>query len=175
MPEKLRPLRDIVKKNLKILFVGTSPGFRSSRIGHYFGGKNNMFWRLLYESGLTTERLTTEQDDKMIEYNYGLTDVVKKPTKSTSDIKYGDTLNSTNRFNKLLWDFKPKIVAFVGKKGFQIYNQRPTQKYDFGFQGKFNDIRTYLVPSSSGQSFGDTKYVEKLHWYKSLKRYSDRL
>lgn len=170
----MRPLRDFVKKNLQILFVGTSPGFRSSKIGHYFAGRNNLFWKLLFESGLTSKRLTTEQDFKIIEYNYGLTDVVKRPTRSTSDIKYSYTLDSTNRLNELLRDFKPKIVAFVGKKGFQIYNLRPAEKYDYGYKGKLNKIHFYLIPSSSGQSYGDTTRDEKLYWYKSLKRFSDR-
>lgn len=175
MPEELKPLRDIVKKNLTILFVGTSPGVRSSRIGHYFAGKSNVFWKLLFESGLTPVRLTTEQDSKMIEYDYGLTDVVKTPTRSTIDIKARFTVNSTSRLNKILGNFEPKIVAFVGKKGFQIYNQRPTEKYEYGYQGKIRDIRIYLIPSSSGQSYRDTKYDEKLKWYNNLKKYSELL
>jgi len=173
--QTLKPLQDILKKNLKILFVGTSPGVRSSKIGHYFAGKSNVFWKLLYESGLTPVRLFTEKDQKLIEYNFGLTDVVKTPTRSTTDIKYGHTLNSTNRLNKLLEKFEPKIVAFVGKRGFQIYNQRLNEKYKYGYQGKLNNIRIYLIPSSSGQSYRDTKYNEKLHWYKLLKLYSDRV
>src|SRR5438309_6672695 len=135
MPEDLRPLRDIIKKNLKILFVGTSPGVRSSQIGHYFAGYSNVFWKLLYESGLTNDRLTTEQDYKIVEYGYGLSDVVKKPTRSTSDIKYKYTINSTHRVNRLLDQFTPKIVVFVGKRGFQIYNQRLNEKYQYGYQG----------------------------------------
>jgi len=171
--EELPPLRDIVRKNLKILFIGTSPGVRSSQIGHYFAGKTNVFWRLLHESGLTSERLTTEQDYRMVEFSYGLTDVVKKPTRSTTDIKPHYTLNSTQRVNRLLNQFAPKVAAFVGKKGFQIYNHTSNAKYEYGFQGLHKKTKIYLIPSSSGQSYADTKYDEKLHWYKTLKRYSD--
>ena len=175
MVEKLRPLRDIVKKNLKILFVGTSPGVRSSKIGHYFAGGSNVFWKLLHESGLTEERLRTEKDHRLLKHCFGLSDVVKKPMRSTSDIKLSHTLNSTPRMNRLLNDFKPKIVAFVGKKGFQIYNQEYNKKYDYGYQGRHKETRIFLLPSSSGQSYADTKYSEKLDWYKALRRYANRV
>lgn len=175
MAEKLKPLPDILRKNLKILFVGTSPGIRSSQIGHYFAGKSNVFWRLLYESGLTKERLTTEQDNRMPRYGYGLTDVVKTPTRSVSDIKQHYTIKSTKRLNRTMNLFRPKIVAFVGKTGFRIYSQDNFVKLEYGFQYNYNGMRIYLVPSTSGQSYRDTKYEEKLEWYKSLKKYSDSI
>lgn len=175
MVEKLKPLPDIVKKNLRILFVGTSPGVRSSQIGHYFAGKSNVFWRLLHESGLTKERLTTEKDKKLLRYGYGLTDVVKTPTRNVSEIKQHYTIKSTRRLNRTMNMFKPKIAAFVGKTGFRIYSHDNYSKLEYGFQYKYKDVRIYLVPSSSGQSYRDTKYDEKLELYKTLKRYRDSI
>jgi len=175
MVPKLKPLPDIVKKNLKILFVGTSPGVRSSKLGHYFAGKSNVFWRLLYESRLTKTRLTTQQDHKLLHYGYGLTDVVKKPTRSVSEIKQYYTIKSTRRLNRMMNLFNPKIVAFVGKTGFRIYSQDNYSKLDYGFQYKYKEIRIFLVPSTSGQSYADTKYYEKLNWYKGLNSYQKRI
>ena len=175
MTPNLKPLPDIVKKNLKILFVGTSPGVRSSKIGHYFAGKSNVFWRLLYESGLTKARLTTEQDRSLLYYGYGLTDVVKKPTRSVSDIKQHYTINSTRRLNRTMNLFQPKIVAFVGKTGFRIYSQDNYSKLDYGFQYKYNEIRIFLLPSTSGQSYADTKYNEKLECYQGLNHYQKKI
>lgn len=166
----LKPLPDIIKKNLNILFVGTSPGVRSSQIGHYFAGKSNVFWKLLYQSSLTDKLLTTENDTKMLEYGYGLTDVVKTPSRSVSDIKQHYTYNSTKRLNRALEKFSPKIVAFVGKMGFRIYSQTNTE-LEYGLQYKYHNIRIYLLPSTSGQSYADTKYHEKLEWFRALNRY----
>lgn len=173
--QKLKPLPDILKKNLKILFVGTSPGQRSSIIGHYFAGKSNVFWRLLYESGLTKVRLTTEQDRKLLHYGYGLTDVVKTPTITVSDIKQHYTIKSTKRLNRALNLFQPKIVAFVGKTGFRIYSQDNYSKLEYGFQYKYKDMRIFLLPSTSGQSYADTKYNEKLQYYRELNYYQKRI
>ncbi|MDE1818298.1 MAG: mismatch-specific DNA-glycosylase [Thaumarchaeota archaeon] len=171
MTEKLRPLPDILKKNLKILFVGTSPGVRSSQIGHYFAGRSNVFWRLMYESGLTKDRLVTEDDTKMLDYGYGLTDIVKTPTRSVSDIKSRYTSNSSKRLNRTITSFKPQIVAFIGKTGFKIYAQTDA-KLEYGYQYTHNGVRFYLVPSTSGQSYADTKYNEKLECFRDLNRYA---
>lgn len=171
MVVELKPLPDIVKKNLKILFIGTSPGFRSATIGHYFAGRSNIFWKLLYQAGLTPVFLKTEQDHKMIHYGYGLTDIVKQPSKSVSDIKQKYTINSARRVNRLLNNFNPKIAAFVGKAGFRIYTQDNYSKLEYGFQYTYRGTRIYLLPSTSGQSYADTSFDEKLEWYQSLNRY----
>ena len=45
-------LRDCVRPNTRVLFVGINPGIRSAAIGHHFGGYSIRFWKLLHESGL---------------------------------------------------------------------------------------------------------------------------
>ena len=170
MSNNLAPLCDIIRKNLDILFVGTSPGRRSSKVEHYFAGDSNVFWKLLFESGLTSVRLTAEQDSKMFDYNYGLTDIVKKPT-TISSIQRRDTLNSIEKLNRRISKFSPKVVAFVGKRGWQIYNKAPRKIYRYGYQHMIKNTHLYLLPSSSGQSYRDTKYCEKLMWYTDLHNY----
>ena len=86
----MKTLPDIVQPGMKAVFVGTNPGTKSARIGHYFAGTSNMFWKLLYESNLTEERLRTELDRRLVAYGYGLTDVVKRPTRSTSELRKDD-------------------------------------------------------------------------------------
>ncbi len=169
--QKLKPLPDIVKKNLKILFVGTNPGIKSARIGHYFAGASNMFWKLLYESKLTHERLTTELDYKVIEYGYGLTDVVKRPTRSTTELRKLDAKGAKKRLNGIIEENKPKVVAFIGKAGYRYYLDDGLVPLRYGVQREeIEESRVYLLPSSSGASFADTKYSEKLYWYKRLKK-----
>ena len=36
-----------------------------------------MFWRLMHEAGFTAERLAPESDSVLLDYGYGLTDVVE--------------------------------------------------------------------------------------------------
>ena len=170
----LIPLRDIIKINLKILFVGTSPGRLSAKSGHYFAGPSNVFWKLLHQSGLTPKKLAPVDDWNILDYKLGLTDIVKKPTTTQTELKANCSMKNTLRLNRAINSFKPKIVAFVGKASFRIYSQNQT-KLEYGLQYNYKNIRMYLLPSSSGQSYADTTYDEKLEWYKTLRKYANSI
>ena len=152
-----------------MLFVGTNPGAKSARIGHYFAGASNMFWRLMHESGLTGERPTTETDHRMLDYGYGLTDVVKRPTRSTSDLTWQDGAGARRRLDGIIAGHEPGTVAFIGKAGYRYYLGNRTIALRYGTQRPIHGSRAYLLPSTSGASFADTKYSEKMYWYKWLK------
>ena len=66
-----------------MLFVGINPGVRSSLTGHHFAGFSNRFWKLLHESGLVPERIGYEDDGRLPEWGYGITNVVPRPTLDT--------------------------------------------------------------------------------------------
>src|ERR1041385_6293764 len=77
---KLPPLRDRVRPPLRVLFVGINPGIRSAEIGHHFAGYSNRFWKLLFESGLVPEPMGTEDDGRLPEWGFGITNLVARPT-----------------------------------------------------------------------------------------------
>jgi len=173
MAQKLKPLPDIFPmKNLRILFIGTSPGIKSATTGHYYAGDSNVFWKLLYQSGLTKKMLRPTQDKQIIHYGYGLTDIVKPPTINQSSIKERYTFHHALKLHRRLNMHNPKIAAFVGKKGFRIFMQKSNLKLEYGFQYRYNqDIRIFLLPSTSGQSYNDTSPSEKLAWFRELRKY----
>ena len=167
----MKTLPDLVKPEMKVLFVGTNPGAKSARIGHYFAGASNMFWKLLFESKLTHERLTTEFDYKVIDYGYGLTDVIKRPTRSTTELRKWDGKGARKRLDNLIDKNKPQTVAFIGKAGYRYYLDDGLIPLKYGVQKKeIAESMVYLLPSTSGASFADTKYSEKLSWFKRLQR-----
>ena len=61
-----------------MLFVGINPGVRSALTGHHFAGFSNRFWKLLFESRLVPERITYEDDDRLLEWGYGVTNIVAR-------------------------------------------------------------------------------------------------
>src|SRR5437870_13733996 len=73
-------LRDRVRPPVRVLFVGINPGVRSAALGHHFAGYSNRFWKLLFESGLVPERIGTEDDVRLPEWGYGITNLVPRPT-----------------------------------------------------------------------------------------------
>ena len=48
-------LPDYLSPGLKVVFVGTAAGERSAARGHYYAGRGNKFWELLWEAGLTDD------------------------------------------------------------------------------------------------------------------------
>ncbi len=65
---------------MRVLFVGINPGVRSAQTGHHFAGFSNRFWKLLYESRLVPEPISFEDDDRLPEWGYGITNIVARPT-----------------------------------------------------------------------------------------------
>src|SRR6186997_3730146 len=73
-------LRDRIEPCLRVLFVGINPGVRSALTGHHFAGFSNRFWKLLWESGLLPDDITFEQDWRLPEFGYGVTNLVARPS-----------------------------------------------------------------------------------------------
>src|SRR5438876_5059994 len=73
-------LRDCVRPNTRVLFVGINPGVRSAAIGHHFAGYSNRFWKLLHESGMVPEPIGTEDDVRLPEWGLGVTNLIPRMT-----------------------------------------------------------------------------------------------
>ena len=66
----MRTLPDFLRHGMKLIVVGCNPGDRSARVGHYYAGRGNQFWPLMYDSGVIPEALThIDAALRMIEAN----------------------------------------------------------------------------------------------------------
>ena len=83
----MKEINDYLKKSLKIIFIGFNPGIKSSQTGYHYAHPTNRFYKLLFESGLTPRLYEPEEDHKLLELGYGLTNIVSRPTKSAAKIK----------------------------------------------------------------------------------------
>ena len=95
--------------------MGFNPGDRSSRIGHYYAGRGNQFWNFLFESGLVGERLRPEDDHRVLEFSLGLTDVVKRWSRSAGELRTSDYREGVPQLKAKLAAATPLAVAFNGK------------------------------------------------------------
>ena len=73
----MHSLPDYLQPGLRLVFVGFNPSMRSAAVGHYYAGPGNLFWPLLYESGLLPAPLTYAEDARILEFGIGLTDLVQ--------------------------------------------------------------------------------------------------
>lgn len=166
-------LIDKLPKKMHTLFVGINPGVRSATIGHYFGGKNNLFWKLLHNSGIWPTPLTTEDDDKVVSAGFGFTDTCKRPTPGTDGLNKADFVNSKARILEIVREMRPSVVVFVSKTAFRAYMGDATLDVNYGPQDGLSILgaKVYCLPSTSGASFKDTSYAAKLKHFKRFREF----
>jgi len=161
-------LPDYLRPGLDVVFVGFNPGDRSSHVGHYYAGRGNQFWNFLFESGLVPERLRPEEDHRVFEFGVGMTDVVKRWSRSSSDLRAADYRDGVPQLIAKLKQFRPRAAAFNGKIAYEMFNGRPAQ---LGLQREtLAGVRIFVLPSTSGRN-GSLTRARKLTYFRRLARW----
>ncbi|MGM0838899.1 MAG: mismatch-specific DNA-glycosylase [Bacillota bacterium] len=141
---------DHIKKDLDILFVGFNPSIRSGETGHHYANPNNRFWTILHQSGITPRKYAPTEDFKLLDLNFGLTNIVSRPTVGAADITREEYSAGREELKRKIEINKPRIVCFVGKGVYQEYSGH--RKIDWGVQERpvVPGTIEFVAPSSSG-------------------------
>jgi TDG/mug DNA glycosylase family protein len=119
-------LPDHVRPGLRVLFVGINPGMRSEQVGHHFAGYSNRFWKLLRESRLVPEPIRPQDDARLLEWGYGITNLVRRATPGIEDLEPADYEAGRRRLVALIRRNHPAIVALVGVTLYRVlFGARP--------------------------------------------------
>jgi mismatch-specific thymine-DNA glycosylase len=162
----MKTLPDYLRKGMKLVIVGCNPTESSVRAGHYYAGRNNIFWPTLFESGVVPEPFDYPDDRRIIEFGIGLTDLVKRPTKGPEELKREDFAEGRIVLSQKLEEFSPSVVAFNGKMTYEQFSQR---KCKFGLQKEpLYGARVYVLPSTSGQSTHGK--ADRMKYFRGLAR-----
>lgn len=156
-------LPDYLRENLDAVFVGTSVATASASRGHYYSGPGNKFWHLLWDAGLTGDRLLIpEQDSMLLEYRMGLTDLVKGRA-SSSDAGLRSSDYDVAAFIGKIAEFTPFAVAFNGREAAKRVSRALGQgDPSLGLQEwNIEASRIYVLPSSSGSSADPRHFAPK--------------
>lgn len=169
---KLKGLPDYLDYHLKIIFVGYNPGEKSALTQHHYAGKGNQFWRLLHDSGLTSRLYPPEEDYLLLEESYGLTNIVARPSKSSSDLSRKELLQGAQELKTKIAEYQPKIVCLLGKEVYRNYaGLKSTAPITYGqvFTNQVvPTVAEFIGPNPSGRNV--IPYVEKLADFQKLKQ-----
>ncbi len=110
-----------------MILIGANPGDRSARVGHYYAGRGNQFWPMMYESGVIPEPLGYEDDRRVLEFGIGMTDLCKRPTRSADELERQEFAEGRVLLAQKLEDLRPRVIAFNGKMVFEKFTGRPLQ------------------------------------------------
>ncbi|MEO7272979.1 MAG: mismatch-specific DNA-glycosylase [Vicinamibacterales bacterium] len=175
-------LKDRIGPDLRVLFVGINPGVRSAQTGHHFAGFSNRFWKLLYESGLVPEPITFEDDDRLSEWGYGITNLIARPTPGINDLRPAEYVEGWKLLERKIRRVRPRVVALVGVTVYRairplipgaavLPRQHPI---DLGLQPEtIHGARLFVVPNPSGRN-ANFSYREMLDAFAALRRTSSR-
>ena len=166
----MKTLPDYLRKGMKLVIVGCNPSESSVRAGHYYAGRGNQFWPMLYESGVVPEPFDYPDDRRVIEFGIGLTDLVKRPTKGVEELNREDFAEGRIVLAQKLGEFAPRVVAFNGKMTYEQFAQR---KCRYGLQkGSLYGAQIYVLPSTSGQNTRGK--AERVKHFRNLARLLER-
>lgn len=147
---KGKPLRDVVKPGLEILFVGINPSLYSAAVGHHFGRPGNRFWKVLHKAGFTETELKPEQDRLLLNKGLGITNVVNYATAKEEDLQDEQLADGQKKLIAKVKRTKPRIVAILGKG---VYARAFGTIAQWGRQTKtIGNSELWVLPNPSGRS-----------------------
>jgi TDG/mug DNA glycosylase family protein len=161
-------LRDRIRPGVRVLFVGINPGIRSSLTGHHFAGFSNRFWKLLYESGLVPERIGYEDDVRLPEWGYGITNIVARPTPGIDALRPDEYVIGRVRLRRKVRRYAPAIVVMVGVTVFRAMFPARKGIVSLGLQPeRLGESVVFVLPNPSGRN-ANFSYGEMLAAFRAL-------
>ncbi|TGV04095.1 mismatch-specific DNA-glycosylase [Mesorhizobium sp. M00.F.Ca.ET.186.01.1.1] len=159
-----------IRRDLTVLFCGINPGRVSATAGFHYANPANLFWRGLFEGGLTARQLLPEETSLLLDYNYGITDLVTRPTRSSSDLTREDFDTGAEQFVHMIQTYRPRVICFNGITAFRHATGRKKAAVTLGLQPEkafatddWAGSYLFVIPSTSGAnaSFTRTERIAK--------------
>ncbi|KAL7810131.1 uracil-DNA glycosylase-like protein [Trichoderma gracile] len=162
----LPELPDAVAANLLVFFIGLNPGIETARTGHAYAHPSNLFWKLLYSSGVTPRPCHFSEDRRMPElYSLGLTNIVARPSRNGAELSKQEMDDGVSILEDKARQWRPESMCVVGKSIWEsiwrVRHGAPVGKaFKYGWQdesenmgvieGEWPGARVFVATSTSG-------------------------
>ena len=173
---RLRGLPDYIEPGVRVLFVGINPGLRSAQTGHHFAGYGNRFWKLLYDSKLVSEQLTYADDARLLEWNLGLTNLIRRPSGGIDSLTPREYAAGVRNLLATVKRYRPRVLALLGVTIYRrLFPRNLILPLRLGWQREqLAGARLYLLPNPSGRN-AHFSYEQMCRAYAKLRKGSARL
>jgi TDG/mug DNA glycosylase family protein len=167
----LPTLRDRIRPGVRVLFVGINPGVRSALTGHHFAGFSNRFWKLLHASGLVPEPIGFQDDGRLPEWGYGITNIVPRATPGIDALAKAEYVHGRVRLRRKVLRYRPKVVVAVGVTVFRAMFPDRRGAVALGLQPeRIGGSAVFVLPNPSGRN-ANYSFKEMLKAFTSLAEY----
>ncbi|MFD3512988.1 G/U mismatch-specific DNA glycosylase [Streptomyces sp. NPDC058657] len=153
-PEELLAARDrlvpdVAAGGLRVLFCGINPGLMSAATGHHFARPGNRFWPVLHRSGFTPRRLRPEEQDELLAYGLGITNVVARASARADELSVEEYREGGRVLTAKVARLHPRWLAVVGVTAYRTAFEE--KKAQIGPQERtIGDTRIWALPNPSG-------------------------
>jgi TDG/mug DNA glycosylase family protein len=139
--------------------------------GHHFAGYSNRFWKLLHDSRLVPEPITSLDDIRLPEWGYGITNLVARPTPGIDTLLPSEFVAGRTRLRAKIRRHRPRIVAFVGVTVFRAMCPEWKGPVTLGLQkNSVAGIPIFVLPNPSGRN-ANYSYPEMLSAFRALAKF----
>lgn len=118
-PEELQAARDrvvpdVVAGGLRVLFCGINPSIMTATTGHHFAHPGNRFWPVLHRSGFTPRQLKPSEQEQLLGFGLGITNVVARATARADEIGPEEFREGGRALSAKVEKLRPLWLAVVG-------------------------------------------------------------
>ncbi|MFE7928011.1 G/U mismatch-specific DNA glycosylase [Streptomyces sp. NPDC057456] len=144
-----RLVPDVVAGGLRVLFCGINPGLMTAVTGHHFARPGNRFWPVLHLSGFTPRLLKPAEQQELLSYGLGITNVVARATARADELTAREYKDGGRLLAEKVTRLKPRWLAVVGVTAYRAaFDDR---KAAVGPQERvIGDARVWVLPNPSG-------------------------
>ncbi|MFD6287689.1 G/U mismatch-specific DNA glycosylase [Streptomyces sp. NPDC060205] len=144
-----RLVPDVVADGLQVLFCGINPGLMTAATGHHFARPGNRFWPVLHLSGFTPRQLKPSEQDELLSYGLGITNVVARASARADELSAAEYREGGRLLAAKVERLRPRWLAVVGVTAYRAaFDDR---KAVIGPQERtFGDTRVWALPNPSG-------------------------
>lgn len=140
---------DVIAPGLKVLFCGINPGLYTAAVGYHFGRPGNRFWKALHAGGFTPRVLDPSEQDELLRYGYGITNIVDRATTGAAELTPSELAEGGRSLDEKVRRFAPRWLAVLGVGAYRTAFNRP--KATLGPQDETVGGRPiWILPNPSG-------------------------
>jgi TDG/mug DNA glycosylase family protein len=177
----LRPLPDLLRDGLDIVFIGINPSIMSATQGHYFARPTNRFWPCFSRSTLSrrarhelgVEMLGPTHDHALLACGIGFTDIVKRPSANAAGLGRTEFDAGAAELVSKLRRYHPRIACFHGMTAYRPFHRAllpgsSEHGPELGPQPlSVGRTRMFVVPNPSPANAHFTP-ADQMEWYDRL-------
>ncbi|MGW5423303.1 G/U mismatch-specific DNA glycosylase [Streptomyces sp. NPDC003943] len=138
---------------LSVLLCGINPGLMTAATGHHFARPGNRFWPVLHLSGFTPRQLRPAEQDELLSYGIGITNVVARPTARADELSAEEYREGGRILAEKVARLGPTWLAVVGVTAYRTAfgeKRAAIGPQERTIDGPHGSTRIWVLPNPSG-------------------------